>query len=184
MPPAINGANRRPLHFVFQRLTHLGTDRPEDGLGIKWHLGQPHPDRVVYRVGYRWRWTEGRDLADALGAERAIRLVVLEVSIFHNIRHIVEARDLVIGKRSVRDLAAIDVHFLEHREANVHQCSAGNLRLYRFWIDRLTAIHDIDQLEDFDMSGFGVDLNLGATAGNQPERRDIRALPILGLGEI
>ena len=24
---------------ALQRLTHLGTDRAEDGLGIKWHLG-------------------------------------------------------------------------------------------------------------------------------------------------
>ena len=94
-----------------------------------------------------------------------------------------ETRDLVVGERGVGDLAAVDVHLLEHGEAEMHQRRAGNLRLDDLRIDRACrSRRTLIELGDLDVAGLGVDLDLGAGAGDHPERRDVRALPVPGAG--
>ena len=75
---------------------------------------------------------------------------------------VVNAGDLVVGERRVRDLAGVEMHLLEHREAELHQRGAGNLRLDDPRIDRLAAVDDVDELDDPHVAGLGVDLDLGA----------------------
>ncbi len=69
------------------------------------------------------------------------------------------------------------VHLLEHREADVHQRRAGDLRFApTFGLMALPQSTTLTSFSDLDVAGLGVDLDLGAGAGEQPERRDLRAL--------
>src|SRR6476646_4280571 len=97
------------------------TNSAKDALSIERHLRQPHPDRVVDGIRDGRRRAEGGDLADALGAKWAVGLFVIQIDILHHLRYIVEPGNLVIGERRIGHLAAVEMHLLEHREADVHQ---------------------------------------------------------------
>ena len=86
------------------------------------------------------------DLACALGAKWSVPLIGVDRLVHHDRRHVQHSGYLVIGKRGVGHLAAVKVHLLEHREAELHQAGAGDLRLHDARIDLLSAIDDIDDL--------------------------------------
>ena len=75
-----------------------------------------------------------------------------------------EARNLVVGKRGIGHLSAIEMDLLEQRKAKLHDRAAGNLRLDDLRIDGRAASTTLDQLCDLHVAGFGVDFNLGAGA--------------------
>src|ERR1700754_3235721 len=78
---------------LLQRLAHLRAKRAIDGLRVQRHFHDADTDGVVDGVGQRRANAEGRNLAHALGAERAVRLVVLDVKIFHVRWQVVETRN-------------------------------------------------------------------------------------------
>src|SRR5262245_48682444 len=84
------------MSCLLQRLTLLRPDGAIDRLRVERHFHQPHAHRVIDRVGDRGADAEGRDLADALGSERAILLLVLDIEVLQVDRHVVEAGDLVV----------------------------------------------------------------------------------------
>ena len=71
------------LLFVLERLVVFGAQRAEHGFRSQRQFGEPHADRVVDGIGDGRRDAEGRDLADALGAERTVRLLGLDRFVFH-----------------------------------------------------------------------------------------------------
>src|SRR6476646_2811448 len=109
------------ISLVLQRLAHLRAYGAKDGLGIERHLRQPHADRVVDGIRDGRRRAEGGDLADALGAEWAVGLVVIQINTLHHLRYIVESGNLVVGERRVGHLAAVEMDLFEHGETYVHQ---------------------------------------------------------------
>ena len=109
-------------------------------------LGQSHADRIVDGIGDRGRNAEGSELADAFGAERAVALTPSTVSFIHR-RHVVDARNFVVGKRGIGDLPAVEIHLLEHGEAELHQRGAGKLRLHDLRIDWTAGVGDVDQAQ-------------------------------------
>src|SRR5712691_12365334 len=93
--------------LVGKRLAGLGAQRPEHGLGSERQLGDAHAAGVLDRVGDRGRHAEGRGLAHALGAERAVRLVGGDRLALQRVRYIEDARDLVVGERGIGHLAGV-----------------------------------------------------------------------------
>ncbi len=93
-----------------------------------------------------------------------------------------DAGDLIVGERSIGHLAAVEVHLLEQREAELHQRGAGNLRLHDLRIDRIAAVDHVDQSHDAQLAGLGVHLDLGAGAGGHPEWRRVGRLAGLRIG--
>src|SRR5437016_14463729 len=85
--------------LVLERLVLLGADRAVDGFGVERQLGEAHAAGVVDRVGDRRPAAEGRGLAHALGAERAVRLHRVHRLVLHHGRHLEDARGLVVGER-------------------------------------------------------------------------------------
>ena len=63
------------ISFVLQRLALLRAQRAKHRFRRQRQFHEAHADRVVDGIGDRRRDAEGRDLAHALGAERAVRLV-------------------------------------------------------------------------------------------------------------
>src|SRR6266446_8322931 len=84
--------------FIRERPALPGSQRAIHRLRCKRHLHQTHIDGIVDGVGDRRRRTERRHLADALGAERPVRLVMVDIDVLHYVWHIVETRDLVVGE--------------------------------------------------------------------------------------
>ena len=107
---------------------------------------------------------------------------MLDVQIFHALRKIAKARDLVVGERGIDHLSGVEVHLLEEGKAKLHDCPARDLRRNDRRVDRLAGVHHVHQLRDLDVPGFRIDLHLGARPGNNPERRHGRALPGLARG--
>src|SRR5215813_5927551 len=149
---------------LVERSPGPGAQRPIDRFGIERQLGEANADRVIDRVGDRRRHAEGRDLTDALGAEWAVVLKIVDREILHCSGEVADAGDLVIRQRSVGDLPAVEVHLLEHREAEVHQGRARDLRLHELRIDWRTAVNDVDELGNHHVPGFDIDLDLGTHA--------------------
>src|SRR5215472_19176238 len=112
---------RAAILFVLEGLVLKRTERAVDGLGVERQLGDAHAAGVVDRVGDRRTAAEGGGLAHALGAERAVGLHRVDRLVLHHRRHVEDAGDLVVGERGIGDLAAVDVHLLEHGEAELHQ---------------------------------------------------------------
>src|SRR5579884_2925382 len=112
---AISGLLKRPAL--------LGADRAQNSLRRKWQLRQPDADRVLDRVRDRRRNAERGDFARAFRAEWAVALDVLD-GFIQQLRHVVNAGNFVIRHRGVDDLAAFEMHFFEHGEAELHQRAA------------------------------------------------------------
>ena len=91
------------------------------------------------------------------------------------IRHVPDARDLVFGEGWITQLPLGEIHAFEQREAELHDGCAGQLRLDDAWVDRCASIGDIDQAQDADPSGLGIDLDFSAGAADHPVRRRILA---------
>src|ERR1043166_545817 len=69
--------------LVLERLVLFGADRAVDRLRVERQLGDADAAGVVDRVGDRRAAAEGRGLAHALGAERAVRLHRLDAPVLH-----------------------------------------------------------------------------------------------------
>src|SRR5262245_33719548 len=77
----------RVILFVLERLAVFGAQRAEYRLGVERQLGQTHTAGVLDGVGDRRRHAEGRGLAHALGAVRAVRLMGGDRLVLHHLRH-------------------------------------------------------------------------------------------------
>src|SRR5919109_5456672 len=68
--------------------------------------------------------------------------------------------------------------FFEERKSKLHHGTAGNVCLDYFGINSFAGIHDVYEFRDCHVARLCIDLNLSTRARDQPERRDIGALPV------
>src|SRR5258708_24694907 len=113
---------------------------------VQGQRGQSDADGVVERVGDGRRTAEGPGFADALGTEGPGALLGGHGFIDDLSRQVQEAWNLVLRERSIAQLAVVvEQHFLEQREAELHDRRAGKLRLDALRDDPLAAVRDDDK---------------------------------------
>ena len=74
---------RAHLSHLPSGLLSVGAQRAEHGFRGQRQFGEAHADRVVDGVGDGRRDAEGGELADALGAERPVRLIGIDRLVHH-----------------------------------------------------------------------------------------------------
>ena len=82
----------------------------------------------------------------------------------------------------MRDPPAIEVHLLDIEKPTCITAAPEICDSTAFGLIALPQSTTLTSLRISTMPGLGIDLNLGATARDQPERCDFRALPIDGTG--
>ena len=105
------------------------------------------------------------------GAERTGLVGHLDDDRLKRLRQILERSDLIIEQRAVDQLAFVENHLFEERQAQMGDRRAEQLLLAVLRIDRRAGIADAKELKNFDLAGFGIDLDF---------RRGRRGKPILG----
>src|SRR5262245_6555070 len=146
--PTIGGHSIARPSRVLQRGAGLASQRAQHGFGGERQFHQPHADRIVDGVRDRRRHAQRRGFSRSFGAERSVLLIGVDRLVHHHFRHVEETRNLVIRERGIRDLAGVEMHLFEHRETELHERRAGNLRFDDPRIDGRAAVDDVDQLED------------------------------------
>src|SRR5260221_7206953 len=141
--PGMTGQSNYLASCLLKWAILLRPQRPQHGFRVERQFRQPHADGVVDGVADGRRHAEGRDLADALAAERPIGLIGVDGLVLECHRQVVDAGDLVVCQRRIGDLAAVEMHLLEHGEAELHSGGAGKLRPAGLRIYRLSHLPDI-----------------------------------------
>src|SRR6266508_5515383 len=155
--------------------------RREELLAGEGHLGDPDTDRVVDRVRDGRRRRSHRGLAEAVRAERAVLLGLLD-------DHRVDGGDVLDAQRAVVEEVRVqrqagglvDEQLLGEDRPERHDDAALDLLADRERVDGPPDVVGGDVPEDLDAAGERVDLDLGRVGGPGgllPGRR----LPVLGL---
>src|SRR3954451_9705536 len=138
-----------------------GVERAQDALRGRGHLRHPHAHGVVDRRGDGGRLGVVRHLADGLGPERPFDGRVLEDDVVDGGQGLQRGRQ--VGPEllaAVLDRRGPGVGVLEQAEAESHHGPAVDLTLDQRRVDRAPDVVHLRHLQDRDLAGLVVDLDL------------------------